>query len=334
MKKAYCLYSNNHTVTDYYMDIIKLAFVKVGYDVEELLTTTKVIDKQSPLIVNSLMAFFRCYVRGYKNIVMWSQGIVPEESYMRNHSKWRFWLLSALEKWALKHAKMNLFVSETQKVFYMNKYGIELDKNSYIMPCYNCELVEDSFYTPQKYQKNIFCFAGSCVAVWQYFDATLDFYKKIEKKYGDKVSLKILSPNKDEALKKIKDKQIRYYSIEYVSSEQLPERLADCKFGLLLREDCAVNNVATPTKLSTYMSCGLIPVVSMCIKDFEKRMRGDRNFALINNELDPDNVVELIENPPLAEDVLASYKHYWDLNYNTERHIDNIAALISNVFNG
>lgn len=48
----------------------------------------------------------------------------------------------------------------------------------------------------------------------------------------------------------------------------MSEALADVKFGFVLRNDVPVNRVATPTKLSSYLSAGVIPVFSKYLKDF------------------------------------------------------------------
>ena len=58
------------------------------------------------------------------------------------------------------------------------------------------------------------------------------------------------------------------YSIDFVKPDDLPKALNCAKYGFIIREDTPVNRVATPTKISTYMACGLIPIYSKCLTAF------------------------------------------------------------------
>ena len=218
---------------------------------------------------------------------------------------------------------VNLFVSEAQKLHFEKQYHISF-AHSYVMPCYNCELDESVFETKGKYENNIFAYTGSFTAPWQYIHGNLSFYKKIEDRFGAKVFLKILTPHQDVAKKKMEEYGIKHYSIGCVPPEELPCAIADAKFGLLLREDNIVNNIATPTKLSSYMSCGLIPIVSSCIKDYSKHMKGEECFVLVDNNLNAEGLDHLIETPTDFNVVRDSFMRYWDAQYNTSKHINNI----------
>ena len=328
MKTVYVLRGDNKIVTDFYIDIVAKSFNLLGYSTIDVAYGKKSYDTHKWIIVPSALDLLKWYIKGFRQFVLWSQGTMPEESYMRKHSKVKWLILSLIERWGLKKATVNLFVSETQKQYFENLYHLNLSHNSYIMPCYNCKLSEESFKYPLKYKKNIFAYTGSFKSPWQYIDGNLSFYKKIENKYGDKVFLKILTPHKDEALNKIKEFNIINYSIDCVKPEDLPLALADAKFGLLLRENNIVNNIATPTKLSTYMSCGLIPIVSSCIKDYDKNMKGKPFFVLVNDELTSEKVDELLYYDVSGKDVYNSFIKYWEEFYNTSVHVHNIASII------
>lgn len=49
--------------------------------------------------------------------------------------------------------------------------------------------------------------------------------------------------------------------ITCVTPKQLKKEYVDCHYGFVLREDCAVNNVACPTKLIEYILFGIVPVL-------------------------------------------------------------------------
>jgi hypothetical protein len=56
--------------------------------------------------------------------------------------------------------------------------------------------------------------------------------------------------------------------VDYAPKDVLSERIKGIKYGFVLREDCAVNNVATPTKFSNYLANGIIPIYSDALRDF------------------------------------------------------------------
>ena len=327
-KIAYRVLSDNHTVTDFYIDVISSALGSIGYSVYSQAEGNWNLDKRAPVVVADVLTMQRWYFRGFRNFILWSQGTVPDESYMRRKSKMKRYILSKVESWGLKNARINLFVSEAQRDYFSEKYKYDFSKNSCIMPCYNCEMNEVVFETPHKYEKDIFAYTGSFVAPWQYVEGNMAFYKEIESKYGDKVFLKIFTPDKEIAQRKMVEMGIRNYSIDCVPSNELPHALKDVKYGLLLREDNIVNNIATPTKLSTYISCGMIPVVSDCIKDYASSMKGRPYFVLVRNPKDTLSVEELISHHPKSEDVRNDLTSYWKEHYDTERYIKGIASLI------
>ena len=329
---VYCKYPSNHVVTNYYMDIIKEAFVYSGYKVKTYNKEDLNIDKNAIFIVSNPLEQLQLYLKGCRNFVTWSQGVVPEESYMKHKSWIRWKVISLIDKFAFKRCKVLLLVSQYQKEFYENKYKLNLSDKSYVMPCYNCEIEKDAFNNINKKNKNIFVFAGSCVTIWQYFEETMKYYKKIETKYADKVELLILTKDKKYAESILEKYKIKNFNIDYVSVENLPSKLSDCKFGLLLRKDNIVNNVATPTKLSTYLSCGLIPIVSSSIKDFARDMKGRRNFIVVDDEEDISLVESYINEESNIYELYNDISNYWNEHYNTKKHINEISKLILSKF--
>ena len=314
------------------MDVISDAFISLGYKVECFSRPNRGLSKEAPVIVADVLTMLSWYRHGFHTFVLWSQGTVPDESYMRKKSKLKRFILSRIESWGLKKAKVNLFVSESQRTYFSEKYDYDFAKNSYVMPCYNCKINPNVFNCLNKYTQNIFAYTGSFVAPWQYVDGNLAFYSAIEKKYGNRVFLKIFTPDLEIAKEKVEKFDIRNFSIDCVPSSDLPKALSDVKFGLLLRENNIVNNIATPTKLSTYLSCGLIPIVSDCIKDYANAMDGRPYFAVVKSSSDISSVEKMICEKVLAEEVLKVYKEYWDQYYNTDKHIINIAFLLKETF--
>lgn len=254
----------NQEVTSDYVSIISAAAVKLGHKINNC---TRMVDykREKAIIVLSSTDAIKARLKGYKRIMLWMQGISPEESYMRHHSWIRFYILSAIEKMALKLSDMVFMVSDEMHIHYKRKYDF-VPQNLFIMPCLNEEMDKNQFYR-HDYRKNVFVYAGT-LSKWQCFEETIDLFKKIEDKYGDKVSLRILTKDIKSAKRIIKDKGVMNYSLDFVPKEKVRDEMIDAKFGFCIREDNAVNNVATPTKLSSYVCNGVIPIYTSAIKDF------------------------------------------------------------------
>lgn len=74
----------------------------------------------------------------------------------------------------------------------------------------------------------------------------------------------------------------------------MTDTLRDVKFGFVLRDDIAVNNVATPTKLSSYLSAGVIPIYSSALKDFYEKTKFMHCFVLVDDMVVPDKLYQFI----------------------------------------
>ena len=171
-----------------------------------------------------------------------------------------------LERFALKHAEKIFFVSETMLGHYKRKYGYA-KKNHFIMPCFNQEL-DLSCFTVDKYKSPSFVYAGS-MSRWQCIDETLLLYKKIKQQFPQ-AALTLLTKEQEYA-KQLCEKYHVTADIQFVPSSELQNKLKEYKYGFIVRDDITVNNVATPTKMNSYMAAGVIPVYSDVIGDFKSQ---------------------------------------------------------------
>lgn len=297
----------NEVVTRYYMDTIKQG---IEYNGNRVVYTKDLYDIKSDevMVVPTVIEAFKLLIKKrHKNVIVWIQGVLPEESYMKNKSKFRMIVLNYIEKYVLKRAKMIFFVSEEMKKHYIKKYKISFEDRSFIMPCFNTSINTNRFFNDNKYNKNIFTYVGS-LSIWQCFEETLDIYKAIEEKIPS--MLKVYTKDIDTAEKLIKSKNILNYSVKYVENNKLPDELKDVKYGFLIRENNIVNNVATPTKLSTYLSCGVIPIYSDCISDFYNISKNMKYSVPVNNK----NVIkQIINNTKLNIDSKSVYDEYSEI---------------------
>lgn len=256
---------NDSSVTGTYMNIVKQACSLVG-DSNTILKGEKPHNKSDYIISDTVQTAFQYFMYGYKNQIVWMQGVVPEESYMRRHSKFRFGVLSYMERFVLKKSKLLLLVSNDMLKHYEKKYNLSLKNKSVIMPCFNeTEIAEDAFFE-SKYKENTFLYVGG-MAKWQCFEDMAKLYSKIEAADSNSIFY-VYTFDKGIAEAVIKALNIKNYKIDYAPKEELSEKIKGMKYGFVLREDCTVNNVATPTKFSNYLANGIIPIYSDSLRSF------------------------------------------------------------------
>lgn len=258
----------DQAVTSTYMGILKNACVNTGENVQYITNGSPAKSKDEFIVTDTVTAALSYVLKGYHNHIIWMQGIIPEESYMRNQSKLRFFIMSFLEKMILKKAKMLLLVSKEMQTHYERKYKIKIDQKSIIMPCFNETEVTNSSFFEDKYTQNNFVYVGGLHS-WQCFEQTVQLYKEIEKSTSAPTKFYVFTLQKEAALQLLNKYGIQNYEVDYVEKEDLSERIKYMKYGFVLREDCVVNNVATPTKLSNYLANGIIPIYSSALKSFE-----------------------------------------------------------------
>lgn len=319
----------NSAVTDYYLDVIARMFD--GEEVYDASHSLEECKKTDIIIAPTATEFFRVYRHGFKKIVYWMQGIDGEESYLKHKSRIRKFILDFFTKFALKRAKAVFFVSEEMKRYEEEKFRLKLDDKSFIMPCFNVSEETGLFFDEEKYDKNVFAYVGS-LSKWQCFSEIVDFYKRIEEKYDD-TFLRVFTFEKEAAKQILKEKGIEKYSVDTVPPEKMTEALRMVKFGFVLRENIAVNNVATPTKLSSYLSAGVIPIYSSCLVDFHKNTENMKYVIPVEESFEiPERLDEFIKNKLVCDAISAEYTALFDTYYNPMHYIESYRERLQALF--
>ena len=320
---------NNGIVTDTYLEIIGEALsyefgnVRYTYDINEVLKE----EKNEIIVVARTVDAFKLLIKGYSNVIMWFQGVEPEESFMAHNSMLRFHVLSFMEKYILKKSLYSFFVSAEMHDHYEKKYNLKLNPDKYYcMPCMNTQIHLDAFESKDKYNNNVFAYIGS-LAIWQRFEETARIYKLIEDAGIVNCEFRVFTAQKEEAKEIIIKNRIRNYSIDFVKNEEIPMALKDVKYGFIIREDTTVNRVATPTKISTYLSCGLIPIYSECLKDFAE-LASHMKFAIKYDDRIVDKIQRLSSIEIDKNEILKEFKQLFDSHYSRRYHVNQIVKKI------
>ena len=324
---------SNPGVTDFYLNIIQKMFRNADYLVTEELVSASELHgtKNDIIVVSSCTTFFRLYILGYRKLIYWMQGIEAEESFLKHSSKTRKFVLDTMTKTAVKKAKGIFYVSKAMRRFIDDKFKINTENKSFLMPCFNCTLQENAFRRDGKYSKNIFAYVGS-LSKWQCFDQTVDFFKKVRSVVPD-AQLRIYTEEKEKAKEILEKKQITEYELLFVPSDALAASLSDVKFGFVLRDDIPINNVATPTKLSSYMSAGVIPVFSECINDFNQYSKKLKYCVSVENDfVVPQSLIDMCKNEVDANDIWCEYKKVFNTYFSADYYISSGSYWLKSLF--
>lgn len=331
MRKIYYIKEDKAAVQDFYADVIGRGLEMAGFPQYKTISVSEIksIEKDSIIICISHYLTVKLWRKGFKNLIYWVQGSSPDESFMRNHSYLRKWYISAIEYIALQKAKYVFMVSQGMLKHFEKKYHKDYSYKTYIMPCYNSEIQRSLFMTPGKYDNNTFCYVGG-LSVWQCFPETVDIYKKVEDAIPGSF-FKVFTGDKEKAEAILKEKGVRNYLVGHVAPDKLVEAIADCKYGFIVRKESPVNYVATPTKLSNYMSAGLIPIVSNTVAFFSEILGKSQYAVILDEDNSIDRIVEMSQQTISADSVFEEFNKAFKQFYNTELHIDQIKKDIQKI---
>ncbi len=324
--------------TEYYTSLIINAF----HDYEVVVSQDPFVDADIDIIVT---------IRGgdqkalkYKEkkkkyfYINWFQGIGPEEyELLHNYtlkSKIGKIYLSYLEKKCLEKTDLCLFVSNEMKRFYEKKYALNFNEKSIVIPCYNKKLDETSFLSPKKYEKLSFVYAGALYG-WQCIEESLIVFKKIYEN-NQLATLTLLTGQKNEADALIKKHDLKNVSVGFVKLEELQDELVKYKYGFLLRKDDPINNVATPTKMNSYLAAGIIPVYTDVVKDFEENI--DLKDYSIKCRLEEEDLQEIAnkiivfdKKNIFVDEVKNVYKQIFEKYYSDDKYITLISEKLKDL---
>lgn len=111
---------------------------------------------------------------------------------------------------------------------------------------------------PDKYNNLSFVYAGALYD-WQCIEETVLVFKMINE-IDPSARLTLLTAKKQKAEELIKKFALVNIKISFVKLENLQNELVKYKYGFLLRKNDPINNVATPTKMNSYLAAGIIPI--------------------------------------------------------------------------
>ncbi|MBB4016045.1 hypothetical protein GGR16_001051 [Chelatococcus caeni] len=201
-------------------------------------------------------------------------GITPEEEVMMGRPELRP-KYEAVERQVLAEAKHCICVSNAMIAHYAEKYPT-LNPNWITIPIIEAYPEEPGAgrRTPPDGEPPAAIYSGGTQA-WQNIDAMLS----LAKNRGREVSFRFLSHDFELIRRRAAEMEAEA-EFAYCSKVDLPAAYRSADFGLVLRDDTAVNRVSCPTKLVEYLQFGVVPIVrSPALGDF-----AELGFAYVTEE--------------------------------------------------
>lgn len=185
-------------------------------------------------------------------------GLVPEEEVMLGFPD-RAKLFAPVEERVMRQAVLLVVVSESMKRHLKAKYPF-LGGNILVLPI--IEVYQDSMLRTGEDDAsddgpfNIVYAGGT--QVWQNVDLMMSVAVRCE----EFARFSFVSRDHPVLVKRAHASgAMRNTSFKGALKTEIPLVYAEHQFGLVLRDDCSVNRVSCPTKLSEYLDFGLIPIV-------------------------------------------------------------------------
>ena len=171
---------------------------------------------------------------------------------------------------------------------------------------------------------------------WQCFEQTVKLYAELERLSATPTKFHVYTFQQDKAREILAANGVQNYEVDCVDKEGLSERIKIMKYGFVLREDCTVNNVATPTKFSNYLANGIIPIYSSSLGSFAAFDRTNGLGIVCDLDRLEEGIMAILAHMQTeisADEVRQKCVNAFDTYYNAEHYrqaiIEKIAHLIS-----
>ncbi len=217
----------------------------------DLVLEAKVVYVHSIYNAQYILPFYK-----YKKIITDMHGIVPEEQhYYGNEANAK--LLERIEKFVIENSYCIITVTNSMSNHFLKKYP-HVNTKMMVLPTLDNHEVDISNKPKASDKSRMLIIYSGGAQKWQNIDMMLDSIYKVR----DRFDFMILT--NDVAYFQSQIKKLGYSDIVKVCSvpkKNIQTYYCQADFGFILRDNIAINQVACPTKLSEYLSFGVIPIV-------------------------------------------------------------------------
>jgi glycosyltransferase involved in cell wall biosynthesis len=336
MSKSFIFFSNpwdRNDATYKYMDIIACAFKKAGYEDRGLTNSLDEIGASDTIVtINCAFGAKASLLKPKNRIVHWFQGVEPEERrFLHGGTKGelQYLLWNVLERIVARKADHCIFVSSEMLQHYEQKHKVQ--SSGFIMPCYNAAFDERNIASQNKCRTMNLVYAGS-MHPWQRVADVLAIFREIQKLNSD-ARLTLLTRELDTARKLSMEQGVSKVDIRSVPAERIAEELAQFSCGFILRNEMLINEVSTPTKLSSYLAAGVMPVITTATPALGRMIEDTKYKLVLNPKIDPldaaKKILDLHKSLGDPADLVRDYKTIFENHFDDRKYAEKLATLVN-----
>jgi glycosyltransferase involved in cell wall biosynthesis len=282
--------------------------------VKAMLIIRKISKKDDEIVLlhahNLYSTFIAIFFKLLKNnvkVIFDVHGVVPQEYlWLKKGRRWglAYICLKIIERFCALQSDYLICASKTLKEYFEEKYKVsnKIDVIPNISPFPKRDLKElNSVKLSVKKQFGledafVFLHIGSFLQ-WTDAEKTIEIFKKLGEFFSNAFLL-IMTYEKKESVSffLLKNNVLSsQFLVTHVPHEEISQFIPVGDFGLIMRDNSLINQVAFPTKFSEYLACGVPVLCSDSIIDIAHNIKVNKlGYVLYNNELDTANLKNLI----------------------------------------
>ncbi len=252
-----------------------------------------------------------------------NRGVVIDELILMGQWKaesFRVKIFRNLERKVLKRADSIIVVSNYFKGFLLKKFNnihgleskIDVIPNRTIIKSNN----ESEIISKKINEKTICVYSGSA-AVWQNIPKLINFIHIAVQTYSN-IIFKIYTYEKKLLEQYLIDSiDLCRLTIIEASPKEVYHKLSEANFGLLIRDNNLINNVASPLKFAEYLAAGVPIMISEGVGDSEEIIKKYEIGTIIKNDnylLALKEMMNLLKDKDIYFRCLTAAKENFDIN--------------------
>ncbi len=236
---------------------------------------------------------------GKISIVFDNRGALIEEEILKgnwNRLSYKVKFFSFIEKLIVKYSNQIIVVSNSFKKHILANYNfLGINHKISVIPN-GTKILLNNKNLPSNFSDRITCVYSGSSASWQKIESVFEFFVIAKKKFSN-ISFKIITYE----IETFKEKAKKYLSLEpniliaNVPTHKVKDELSKCNFGILIRDNNIINNVASPLKFAEYLAAGLPVIVSENVGDTEEIINKYNVGVILRNNNYEEAIAEIME---------------------------------------
>jgi hypothetical protein len=212
------------------------------------------------------------------------RGILPEESYYKNHKIINKLFLNLVEYYVISKVNQFIFLNTPQLNHYEKKYcslptKANVQKN--ILP--NIKLIMGEANMPPRNGHSIVYSGG--FSKWQNVELVFEIVRSVifDMHINCEFTILTFKDNFARAKKMAKEYSLSdYIKLKYVAPQDLDNELRKHDIGIIIRDNDVVNATSSPFKIIDYIANGLAVIITSNISWQVKQIYDESSYFILN----------------------------------------------------